>query len=86
MGAGVKVVLGLVVIAIGLFLFVDSVYPIIGSNAWIPGDWLTNFLTVLTGVIPFFLIVVGLFVVWLEVDEMKAQKELTKEEKKEEKK
>jgi len=86
MHAGAKVVVGLIVLAIGLFLFVDSVFPIVGSNAWIPGDWLTNFLIVLTGVIPIFLILVGLFVVWLEVDELKAQKELSKEEKKEEKK
>jgi len=86
MNAGVKVVVGLIVVILGLFLFVDSVYPILGTNAWIPGDWLTNFLIVLTGVIPIFLIIIGLFVVWLEVDELKAQKELDKEDKKEEKK
>jgi uncharacterized membrane protein YcjF (UPF0283 family) len=83
MNAGVKVLIGLILLLIGLFLFVDSVYPILGSNAWIPGDWLTNFLIVLTGGIPIFLIVIGLFVVWLEVDELKAQKELNKEEKQE---
>jgi len=86
MNAGAKILIGLIVIAIGLFFFVDSVYPILGTNSWIPGDWLTNFLIVLSGVIPVFLILVGLFVVWLEVDELNAQKELAKEEKKEEKK
>lgn len=86
MNAGIKVLIGLILLLIGLFLFVDSVYPILGSNAWIPGDWLTNFLIVLTGGIPIFFILIGLFVVWLEVDELKAQKELDREEKEEKQK
>ena len=69
-----KVVIGLILIIIGLGLFLDSVTPIVGTGV----QWITNFLVVLTGVIPIFLIVVGLFVVWLEVDELKAQKELKK--------
>ncbi len=84
MGAGAKIVIGLVLIAIGLFFFVDSVFPMI--QAWLPVDWLGNFIVVLTGIIPFFLIVIGLFVVWLEVDELKAQKELEREEKEEKEK
>ena len=85
MHAAGKILIGLIVVAIGLFLFIDSVYPIVGTNDWIPGEWLSNFLIVLTGVIPIFLILVGLFVVWLEVDELKAQKELKREEKEEKK-
>ena len=45
--------------------------------------WLRNFIVTLTGVIPPFLILIGLFVVWLELDEIKAEKELKAEEKKE---
>ena len=73
-----KIVIGLILIIIGLGLFADSVYPIFGVLGTFGIDWLNNFIIVLTGVIPIFLIVVGLFVVWLEVDELKARKELKK--------
>ena len=69
-----KVVIGLILILIGLGLFMDSVTPLFRTGV----EWLTNFIIVLTGVIPIFLIVLGLFVVWLEVDELRAQKELKK--------
>jgi len=36
--------------------------------------------------IPPFLILIGLFIVWLEIDEIKAERELRKEEEKERKK
>jgi hypothetical protein len=85
MHAAVKVLLGLVLILIGLGLFVDSVYPIVGTDSWIPNDWLYNFLIVLTGFIPPFLIIIGLFVVWLEIDEIKAEREIRAEEEKEKK-
>lgn len=76
MHPAVKVLVGLVLILIGLGLFVDSVVPISGVVGTFGIDWLGNFVTVLTGVIPIFLIIVGLFVVWLEIDEIKAQKEI----------
>ena len=81
-----KIILGLIMIIIGLGLFVDSVVPISGDLGTFGIDWLTNFLVVLTGVIPIFLILVGLFVVWLESDELKSRKELSQETKEEEKK
>lgn len=65
-----KVIGGLILIAIGLGLFVLPEVQIV--------NWLGNFITVLTGVIPIFLIIIGLFVVWLEADELKTQKELSK--------
>jgi len=80
MHPAVKVLLGLIFIGIGLFLFVDAVYPILGLSNYIPGDFLTNFIIVITGMIPPFLIVVGLFVVWLEMDEIKAEREIKAEE------
>ncbi len=86
MHAAVKVLLGLVLVLIGLGLFVDSLpgMEIVGSGSWIPGDWLTNFLILLTGFIPPFLILIGLFVVWLEIDEIKAEREIRAEEEREE--
>jgi hypothetical protein len=78
MHPALKVLLGFVFIAIGLGLFVDSIMP-----ASITGiQWVSNFIIVLTGIIPPFLILIGLFVVWLEIDELKVQKEIKEEEKK----
>jgi len=80
MGAAVKVVIGLVLLAIGLGLFADSVKHFIPGIPQLP--WLDSFVTVLMGVIPVFLILLGLLIVWLEVDEIKMEEELRKEEKK----
>jgi hypothetical protein len=83
MHAAVKIIIGLILILIGLGLFVDSVYPLSGVRGMFGIDWLQNFVIVVTGVIPIFLILLGLFVVWLEADELKTSKEF--EEPKEEK-
>ena len=81
MHAALKILLGFVFIAVGLGLFVDSIMP----NPITGVQWVTNFIILLTGFIPPFLILIGLFVVWLEVDELKVQKEIQEEEKKEKK-
>lgn len=83
MHAAVKIIIGLILILIGLGLFVDSVYPLSGGTGTYGIDWLQNFIIVVTGVIPIFLILLGLFVVWLEADELKTSKDF--EEPKEEK-
>ena len=87
MHAAVKVIAGLIILLIGLGLFVDSVTPTLRTALRFPAqllkiDWIGNFLIVLTGVIPIFLILVGLFVVWLELDEIKMERELKAEERK----
>ncbi len=79
MHAAVKVIIGLVLIIIGLGLLANGTLMDITT---IGTFWLNNFIITLTGVIPPFLIVMGLFVVWLELDEMKAEKELKAEEEK----
>jgi uncharacterized membrane protein YdbT with pleckstrin-like domain len=79
MGAATKIILGLVLIVIGLGLFVDSVKQFLPNAIHWP--WLESFKTLVLGVVPIFLILLGLLVVWLEVDEMKMEKELRKEEK-----
>ncbi len=76
MGAAVKAVGGLILILIGLGLFADSLWNLL------PGpqiNWISNFIITLTGVIPILLIILGLFIVWLEMDEMKARKQLVRE-------
>ncbi len=77
MHAAVKIIVGLLIIAVGFGLFVDSVY----GNKWtgISINWWQNFKVVLTGFIPPLLILAGLFVVWLEADELKAEKELSED-------
>lgn len=80
MNAAVKVIVGLILVVIGLGLLANGVLFDITTLGTF---WLRNFLVTLTGVIPPFLILIGLFVVWLELDEIKAEKELKAEEKKE---
>ena len=77
MHVAVKILIGLIFIAIGLALFL---VPTVVFGYTI--DWIKNFVIVLTGIIPIFLIVIGLLIVWLELDELKAQRELSKEGKK----
>jgi hypothetical protein len=86
MHAAIKIILGLVLVLIGLGLFVDSVYPLNGVRGTFGIDWLGNFITVVTGTIPIFLILIGLFVVWLEADELKTAKEFDEPEESEDKK
>jgi large-conductance mechanosensitive channel len=87
MSTGLKILVGLLLIVIGLGLFADLEKPITRGIPVIGKiQWLRNFGIVLTGVIPPFLILVGLFVVWLEVDELKMQRELKEEEEKEKRK
>jgi len=91
MHAAIKVLIGLILLLIGLGMFVDSVTPALRHFLRFPEgipriDWAGNFLIVLTGVIPIFLILLGLFIVWLELDEIKLERELRAEEKKEQEK
>lgn len=75
MAAG-KILGGLVLVLIGLGLFADSVWNILpGLNV----NWLSNFIITVTGIIPILLIILGLFVVWLEADELKAKREIRSE-------
>lgn len=77
MSAIIKILIGFVILAAGFGLFVDSVY----ENQWtgVHIAWWNNFVVTLTGVIPAMLILVGLFVIWLEADELKAKKEVESE-------
>ncbi len=80
MHAAAKIIIGLILVLVGLGLFVDSVYPLLGVKGTFGIDWLGNFITVLTGTIPIFLILIGLFIVWLEADELKTAKEFEEPE------
>ncbi|MEM5871298.1 MAG: hypothetical protein QW051_00325 [Candidatus Aenigmatarchaeota archaeon] len=86
MHAAVKIIFGLILLLIGLVLFIDSIYPIMGTTGTFGINWFDNFIVVVTGVIPIFLILLGLFIVWLEADELKTTKEFEEMERGEEKK
>ncbi len=62
----------------GIILIVASVWWII-KMSW------KDFLVVLNGAIPPFIFLIGVFIVWLEIDELKIERELKKEEEKEKK-
>ncbi len=71
MRGAAKALIGLIVLAVGVAMFADEW----GFHAF-PGTikWWSSFLTVLAGAIPVVLILVGLFIVWLEWDQMKVRK------------
>ena len=72
----------IVKILIGVVLVVGSLVALI-KDEW---GLRAALLTMIKGIIPAFLILVGIFIVWLELDEIKIEKELAKEEKKSKKK
>ncbi len=75
MSAAAKLILGVVVILIGLWLLlpagmVSEIKPEEGISIRL--DWWQPFKTVVLGLIPPFLVVIGALVVWIEAEEMKA--------------
>ena len=71
MSATLKIIIGLVILAVGLALLLDLV-PGLQLGA------LSAFVTVLKGTIPVLLVLAGLFIIWLELDELKTQKAIKK--------
>lgn len=67
MGVG-KLLCGVVFIIAGLFLIWKYTFH--------------ELLTVLKGIVPPVILILGLFIVWLEMDEMKLEKEISKSKKK----
>ncbi len=77
MSAAVKLALGVVVILIGLWLllpagFVEEIKPEEGISETL--DWWEPFTIVVMGMIPPFLILIGILVVWIEAEEMRTPK------------
>jgi hypothetical protein len=70
----VKILLGAVLILLGIWWIFQ------GSMQYIGRSGVEDLKTVLNGVIPPFVALIGLFIVWLELDELKIEKELKHEE------
>jgi hypothetical protein len=68
----------IVKILLGVVLVVGSVAALV-KDEW---GLRAALLTVIKGVVPAFLFFVGIFIVWLELDELRIERELAKEEKK----
>jgi uncharacterized membrane protein YcjF (UPF0283 family) len=71
---------------IGVLLMVGSVVAVVATldqpgifNLW------QDFLTVLLGAVPALVFLIGVFIVWLEWDELRIERELAKEEEEEKK-
>lgn len=59
-------------IIFGAILLIGSI-TYIYSNQY--GAW-SDFLTVVNGIVPPFVALMGLFIIWLELDELKVKKEI----------
>jgi len=78
----------LLVVPLGLYAY-EFMYPqqqLYVPVLDIPVNLKSSLWTVLQGMIPPFLILIGLFIIWLELDEWRIEKELKAEEKKAKKK
>ncbi len=88
----VKVLIGLVLLVLPLVLYVyDFVNegPVVNMSVAGKNLELTplrSLWTVLQGTVPPFMALIGLFIVWLELDEWRIERELKAEEEKEKKK
>jgi len=86
MHPAIKMLIGIIflIVPLGLYAYefmYGEHFSILGINVYL----LKSLWTVLQGIIPPFFIVIGVFIIWLELDEWKIEKELKTEEKKEKK-
>jgi len=86
MHPAVKLLIGIILLVVPLGLYAyEFMYP--GTHFFQGAPYelhlRASLWTVLQGIIPPFVLVVGLFIIWLELDEWKIERELKTEEKKE---
>ncbi|MEM5799075.1 MAG: hypothetical protein QXZ43_00170 [Candidatus Aenigmatarchaeota archaeon] len=90
MNPWLKIVLGLVLLGVPLALYAYDLmtpgpvieFQLLGRTIQLSP--VRAFLTVIEGTIPPFIALIGLFIVWLELDELRIERELKQEEEKEE--
>ena len=84
-GSLVKIIIGAVLVILGIWWIAQGsgyIQPLKSSHLVTSRPALADFITLLNGGIPPFLVIIGLLIVWLEWDSFKIQKELSKEDKK----
>ena len=64
---------------IGALMVIGSVWVVLSYPEW---GLLPAFITVIKGIAPALVFLLGLFIVWLELDELRIEKELATEERK----
>jgi len=70
-------------IILGIILIIGSIWWIgWGSFTYIRRSGVNDLVTVLNGSIPVLIFILGIFIVWLEYDELKIERELAAEERK----
>lgn len=76
-----KILLGLILLSAGIYwiFYGSSLREILGVSS---GTALADFLVVVNGIVPPTVALVGLFVLWLEWDEWKIERELEAERRK----
>ena len=89
MNAMAKLLIGVVLLVVPLGMYAYELINGVGSGIQLPvlGTvylW-GSLITLIVGFLPGFVMLIGLFVVWLELDEMRIEKELKTEEEKEDK-
>ncbi len=77
-----KLLIGVVLLVVPLGMYAYELMN--GLNGVFELNLLRSLGILLQGSVPLFFMLIGLFVVWLELDELKMEKELKKEEVKEE--
>jgi len=87
MNALVKLIIGVVLLVVPLGMYAYEIINGVSNGITLPvlGTihlW-KSLITIIIGTVPGFVMLIGLFVVWLELDEMRIEKELEKEEKEE---
>ncbi|MEM7825244.1 MAG: hypothetical protein QW412_00085 [Candidatus Aenigmatarchaeota archaeon] len=70
-----KILFGMVLIAISIYYIIEGI-----PGYFEPG--LPALLTVIKGIVPLGVLLLGIFIVWLEWDELRIEKELKAEEEK----
>lgn len=86
MNTAIKLLIGIILLVVPLGLYAyEFMYGPQFSIYGVSINLRKSLWTVLQGIIPPFLVVVGLFIIWLELDEWRIEKELKEEEKKEKK-
>ena len=73
MHAGIKLIIGLILILFGLWLLVPAgAIGALKPAGWGMVDWWTEFKTVVKGIIPPIIVILGLLIVWIESEEIKS--------------
>ena len=71
-------------VLIGLLIMVGSVWWVLeGSAKYLGRSGLEDLISVINGAVPPLLFLLGVFIVWLEYDEWKIERELREEEERE---